>query len=206
MADLKKPIIAYEGRLLVAISIILLLLLHAFWGMAVVPLWAPVIALMWMLRDPARQVPAIPLGVISPIDGLVTDIKETTDPFRNDPAIRISVRMNLSGAYTLRSPIEGKIMEHWFNQADSALPYEHSIWIKTDEGDDLLVALYRGRLFGKIGCYISTGERVGQGQRCGYIPLGTRADIFIPQQSQLEVQVSDRVYAGETVVSKLIHE
>lgn len=197
---------AREGRGLIAVCLITMFLLHGLFGTVVLPLWLPVLLLMWILRDPRRQIPSAPLAVISPVDGTVVAVDESVAPYIDKPGYRISIRMPWTGVFTFRSVVEGKIIQHWLGKAGEGLPYSHGIWIQTDEQDDIIVAIRRGRWFGRIGCYVSTGERVGQGQRCGFIPLGTATvDVYVPTRSTLETGEGDKLKAGESVLAKLVH-
>ena len=198
---------AREGRGLIAACLLGMVILHGLFGLLVAPLWIPVLWLMWILRDPRRQVPSSPLAVVSPVDGMILKVEEASAPYIDKPAYRIAIRMPLSGVFTLRSITEGKIMHYWLNtQPTEDFPFTHSIWIQTDEQDDLVVAIQPGRWLGRLGCYVSTGERVGQGQRCGFIPLGSpRVEVYVAASSNLEVKEGDRVRAGESILAKLVH-
>lgn len=202
----RKSWFVREGRTLISVVILIMLLLHGVWGALVTPLWLPVLLLMWSLREPYRTVPSAPLAIVSPVDGELVSVAEVTDPFLKRPALCYSIRMPWTGGYTLRSVIEGKIQEHWFGASATGTAYTHTIWIRTDEADDIVVAMQPGRWFGRIACYISTGERVGQGQRCGFIPLGTtRVDVFLPLSSNSEAQPGHKLKAGESILGRLIH-
>jgi phosphatidylserine decarboxylase len=63
----------------------------------------------------------------------------------------------------------------------------------------------RGRLHIAPRCYIRIGERVGQGQRCGFIHLGGQVDLYLPQSSRTLVAPGDWVRSGSDVIAKLIH-
>ena len=63
--------------------------------------------------------------------------------------------------------------------------------------------------FSKI-VYINTSldeikKRIGQGQRCGYLPFGGVVDLFLPVESKVLVEVGQRVDSGSTVLAELIH-
>ena len=52
---------------------------------------------------------------------------------------------------------------------------------------------------------MNSGERIGQGQRCGYLPFGGVVDLFLPVESKVLVEVGQRVDSGSTVLAELIH-
>lgn len=158
--------------------------------------------LLFSFRDPPREVPSEPLGVISPIDGQILEISEVQDPCCNQRrATRILMRISRISAYPLRSPTEGKV-----EVADEAAAgHRQASWvIRTDENDLIATrvawkhSIIRG---GKT--YVRFGQRIGQGQRCGSVPLRSRVELFVPENSEARVNVGDRVRAGESVIAML---
>src|SRR5699024_11408183 len=66
-----------------------------------------------------------------------------------------------------RSPVEGTTLELSGEAVDA---FHGTVsWIRTDEGDDILVAVSHGMTLGARPCQGSYGERVGQGRCCGKI-------------------------------------
>lgn len=68
---------------------------------------AVALALLLLFRDPDFRVPPVPLGVVSPVCGEVTEFAEATDPFLGRKSVKMSIRMQARGPYVLRSAIEG---------------------------------------------------------------------------------------------------
>ena len=167
----------------------------AFWGL--------VLLVLVLFRDPEREVPSIPLTVISPADGRVVAIEKTGDPYLRRPSLKISIDMNAYGVYTTRSPISGKVLEPPNNRDDKQQP--HGVWLQTDEGDDIVLVMKRGRLNNKPRCYIRFGDRVGQGKRCGFVHLGGRVDLYLPDNTLPLVAVGSSVHAGADVIARLVH-
>jgi phosphatidylserine decarboxylase len=52
---------------------------------------------------------------------------------------------------------------------------------------------------------VRIGDRVGQGQRCGFIHLGGQVDLYLPESSRTLVTAGDWVRGGADVIAKLIH-
>lgn len=169
--------------------------------LAGVPLYLIAAWFLFSFRDPPRDVPAEPLGVLSPIDGVITAVADVDDPCCDRQAKKVSMRISRISAYPLRSPIEGKV-ETPLPDADGE---QQASWvIRTDEDDLIAVrvqwkhSIIRG---GKT--YVRFGQRIGQGQRCGSVPLRSRVEVFVPQNATIKVAVGDRVRAGEHVVALL---
>lgn len=181
------------------------LLVNAFFGFwAALPGVALIALAIGFFRDAPRDVPAEPLAVIAPVDGTLRHRRECYDPYLDREAIKLSIDVNPLGAYLLRSPAEGTVLE---------LPHDTltelgavATWIRTDEGDELIMAVREGTLFGQRPCRSSYGERVGQGRCCGSRRLARRVDVFVPMNARVEIELGDRVRAGATVLAKLVHK
>ncbi|RMG29781.1 MAG: phosphatidylserine decarboxylase family protein [Gammaproteobacteria bacterium] len=204
MAVNQRSTIAREGWPVLGLAVLAAVALWQYFGFAwSLPLWGVAILLAWLFRDPRREIPSVPLGVLSPADGQVESVQEVQDPYLGRPAVRIRIAMSHTGVFATRSPVEGKVMD-LVHARDSGLP--HGVWIRTDEGDDVVVAMYRGPMHSVPRCYIRFGDRVGQGQRCGYVMLGSRVDVYVPANSKIRVQAGDRVRAGADVIAVLVHK
>lgn len=160
----------------------------------------------YLLRDPVREIPSEPLAVVSPVYGIVTLIEEAEDVRLNIKAKRIQVTVRLHDVYSLRAPIEGKVIEHWCSNPDKNESCRHfDFHLKTDEGDDIVTAVRLKDIIRKFHFYMHLGERVGQGQRCGYLYFGGVIDVFIPLESKVLVEEGEYVKSGSTVLARLIH-
>ena len=199
--------LAPEGRLIVYLLTLAVITLHLIFGWMVWPLWIFVVIFIWFYRDPRRQTPSAPLGVIVPADGRIIRIENVEDKFLKREALCVSLRMKWYGPFTLRGVTEGKVMQHWLHRSQQTQPgrLQHVIWIQTDEKDDIVVTLHAGLWFSRMHCYVASGERIGQGKRCGFIPLGTQIDVYLPKRARTAHKVGDRVLAGSELLGELIH-
>lgn len=167
------------------------------------PVWFVCAAIVYLYRDPNREIPSSPLAVVSPADGVVRSVEEVNDPYLDREAVRLDIQMSHAGVYSTRSPVEGKILEPK-NAGDGVQP--HGVWLKTDEDDDLVVVMHRGPLHNVPRCFVRIGERVGQGQRCGYIQMGGRVEVYLPRHSRVQVSTGSHVKAGSDVIATLVHK
>lgn len=199
--------IAVEGWPLISLTGIgAAWLLYAGHWLTGVPLLVLSGVLAYCFREPVRKVPADPLGVVSPVDGRVVSIERAYDRHLDREALRVVVRMNLSGPYAVRSPIEGKVMKQWLPGEVKERKGDYAQWIQTDEQDDVaLVAQGLRRLIFRPRCYSAAGQRIGQGQRCGFIHFGTRVEVLLPANSRIMVHDGSEVLAGEDVLAHLVH-
>jgi len=177
---------------------------------AAVGLWAagPVLVLVLAsalyFHDSPRNVPAEPLAVIAPVDGRVVHRRECYDPFLDREAVKLSLQVNRFANYLIRSPVEGRVVEITGEAVEQL--HGRVSYIRTDEGDDLVLAVSEGGLFGLRPCRSNYGERVGQGRCCGMRRAARRIDLYLPVNSRVEVDLGDRVRGGACLLAKLVHK
>jgi phosphatidylserine decarboxylase len=188
---------------LLVLALAALLVLHFIGFRESLPLWGLALLALVMFRDPERQIPSLPLSVLSPADGRVVAVEQTQDPYLQRPSVHISIDMHPYGVFTTRSPVEGKVLEPPKLAAAAGNP--HGVWLQTDEGDDIVLVMNRGRLHNKPQCYVRFGERIGQGRRCGFVYFGGRVDVFLPGDSLPAVTPGSIVRAGADAIASLKH-
>ena len=212
MLAYRYPIIAREGWPLIGLLVIIALIIHLAVNIVVAaPFWLMALLVVYVYRDPARKVPAAPLAIVAPVDGVVTEISAMHDPYIEREAQRVIIAMHLFGIYSARSPTEGKIMKQWHGSPVSdktAMPMparSFAQWIQTDEADDVVMIMRQRASVQAPRCYAQSGDRVGQGQRCGFVPLGAAVEVWVPANCRIDVKVGDTLRAGSDIIATLIH-
>src|SRR5699024_8018005 len=178
--------IAREGWFAVIPLVALVLVAHALQG------WWATLACVLLLalavpffHDRPRHVAARPLAIIAPTNGVVLQAHACHDPFLDRPAQKISMRVAWFGGYYLRSPVEGTLLE-LEGVAVTAISGMPS-WIRTDEGDDIVIAVSAGNMLGASPCHGNYGQRVGQGRCCGVKRYARMIDVYLPADTRLMV-------------------
>lgn len=158
------------------------------------------------LRNPDRVIPAAPLAVVGPGDGRIVSVQDRIDPWLQRPARRVRIKIRMFDVHHLRSPTEGKVLEVWARDS-SALqsPRRYAYWVQTDEADDIVVEILAGRVAPLVRIDMQAGERIGQGQRCGFLCCSGFIDLYLPETARLEVTEGLTVRAGETIVGQIVH-
>jgi hypothetical protein len=101
-------------------------------------------------------------------------------------------------------------MNQWFikpghEQRQLSGFYQSAHWIKTDEGDDAVLVI-RTRMFrSRLRCRLRAGERIGHGQRCGFILFGAEVEVLVAENSRLQAKIGDKVIAGSSILGELVH-
>jgi phosphatidylserine decarboxylase len=81
-------------------------------------------------------------------------------------------------------------------------------WTQSDEGDDVVTTmspkLTINLLASAIRCDTSSGERIGQGKRCSFVPFGSNAETLLPEKTRVDVKPGDIIKAGSSVIATLV--
>ena len=206
------PIIAREGWPFLAGAIVLALVVSWFSALIAIPFWLIAIFVLQFFRDPARPVPQGAKDVLSPADGRIVVIEKVEDPYLKRPSLKISVFMNVFNVHSNRSPVDGSIVNAWYNpgsfvNADldkaSTENERNALHIRTASGVELTCVQVAGLIARRILCYVKPGESLTRGQRYGFIRFGSRVDIYLPPQAEPAAALGDKVYAAESVLAWL---
>ena len=156
---------------------------------------------LWFFRNPKRKTPEIPNSIISSADGRVCLIDKASPPAEiemgSDEMLRICVFMNVFK--------EG----HFFNASlDKASEKNErsSIVVENQKGTEIVVVQIAGLIARRILGFVSTNQSIDQGERYGLIRFGSRVDIYLPLNSNINCSVGDRVIAGETLLATLAED
>ena len=207
MKGRRNPFVAREGIPFLFAATLLIGVAWQYGGPGYVIVAAAAFSWLFLIfRDPKRDIPAVPLGVVSPVDGVVVDVGLTDKSMLNGEAHKILISVNSLGTYTARCPIEGKIMDfHGDPQRDQASTASSGLWVQSDEGDDMVLQFHGHRLGLAPLAFMRYGERVGQGQRCAYLRLTRFAEIQLPINGRVHVTPGQSVVAGSDLLAKLPH-
>jgi len=203
----RNQFVAREGFPFLAVAVVGAYFAFEIAGInAVIPPAILFVYFYLVFRDPRRNVPAIPLGVVSPVDGTVVEIGLTDKSILNGDAHKVIIRVDSLGTYTARCPVEGKIMDFRGDQPRNNTPGDaNGLWLRTDEDDDVVLQFHGHRLGLAPRAFLRYGERVGQGQRCAYLRLTRFAEVQLPINGRVLVAAGQRVMAGSDVLAKLPH-
>jgi len=75
--------------------------------------------------------------------------------------------------------------------------------VQSASGHRLAFVQVAGLIARRIICWLEADDQVRRGQRFGLIRFGSRVDLYIPTQTQLEITVGQKVRAGESVIGYL---
>jgi phosphatidylserine decarboxylase len=165
-------------------------------------------------RTPARKLDPDPLLVYAPADGKIVVIEETFEKeYFQDNRLQISIFMSPFNMHSNRYPITGTVSYtnyqsgkkyHARSPKSSELNERSSIVVKSDSGTEILIRQVAGAVARRIVTYSKRGERVRQGDELGFIKFGSRVDIFLPEGTEIDVQMFEQVRASRTIIAKVL--
>ncbi len=200
--------IAREVRLVLLVIGVAIAVAHYQYGPFLIwPAWLVFAFLLFLSRDFRRTIPAIPLAVVSPVDGYVVNVTDTVhDPYLKRAAQSICLRQSLLGEFNVHSPIEGKVQNLWVRSLARPAKSELAVWMQTDEQDDAIMVINLNSILRHASCDISAGEKLGQGQRCGFAALTCEVMVYLPLSSHIGVMAGQSIRAGSDKLAEFVHE
>jgi len=212
MTNWPHPVVAKEGWPFLALAAIVSAVIAYFFGWWSLPFWLVTIFILQFFRDPPREIPQDEGLVLCPADGKVIVVGNTTDPYRNVPALKISIFMNVFNVHSQRSPVDavitdvkyakGLFVNASFDKASSDNE-RNALILRMDSGTEISCVQVAGLIARRILCYVKPGERLTRGQRYGFIRFGSRVDVYLPTDSRPRVAIGDAVSASSTILAEL---
>ena len=208
------PKIHKEGYKFLAISIIVtfvVLLFSKFIGFILIIL---TVWVYYFFRDPERYPINDESYLVSPADGLITDVSERSGPeelrLENTTYTRVSIFMNVFNCHVNRIPTNGKIEEIYYKPGkflnaslDKASEENERNYfkIKDEENENIVVVQIAGLIARRIVTQVQKTQKIKQGERLGMIRFGSRVDIYFSQRN-IMVKVGQNVIAGESLIAR----
>ena len=214
MIDILFPKLHKEGyRFLAVASVItfILLLISNFFGIIsfILTIW-----IYYFFRDPER----FPINdenyLVSPADGVVSQITEVNGPkemgLENKKYTRVSIFMNVFDCHVNRVPASGKITQILYKPGsyinaslDKASEDNERNYVKmiNINGDEIILTQIAGLIARRIVCEIKENDEIQQGNKFGIIRFGSRVDLYF-ENYQLMVNINQKTIGGETIIAK----
>ena len=215
MIDNIFPKLHKEGYKFLAISIIITFIVWLFSNFLTFIMLLITVWVYYFFRDPDRVAINDNSYLVSPADGLVTDISEINGPeelgLENNKYTRISIFMNVFNCHVNRTPTEGKVEEifykpgKFFNASlDKASKENERNYYKilSSNGEEVIIVQIAGLIARRIVCEVSKDQNLKQGDRIGMIRFGSRVDVFFKNKKIL-TKPGQNVVAGESLLAKV---
>ena len=208
------PKIHKEGYKFLAISILITFLFYFFQNFLgfifiIITFWV-----YYFFRDPERYSINDDNFLVSPADGLITDISERSGPeelrLENTTYTKVSIFMNVFNCHVNRVPTSGKIEEIYYKPGkflnaslDKASEENERNYFKIlskKNNEEIIIVQIAGLIARRIVCEVEQGQELKQGDRIGMIRFGSRVDIYFKNKKVL-AKIGQNVVAGESLIA-----
>tara|TARA_B110000967_G_C18858049_1_gene548343 strand:- start:1290 stop:1943 length:654 start_codon:yes stop_codon:yes gene_type:complete len=210
------PKIHKEGYKFLAISIIVTffgLLLSKSLGLILI---AITVWVYYFFRDPERVSINDENYLVSPADGLISNVIEVQGPvelgLEKKTYTKVSVFMNVFNCHVNRTPISGSVEEIFYKPGKflnasldkSSEENERNYYkikpLKNPE-EEVIIVQIAGLIARRIVCEVKENQILKQGERVGMIRFGSRVDIYFNSKKVL-AKVGQNVVAGESLIAR----
>lgn len=171
---------------------------------------------LWIVsffRVPER-VPTIDQdAVIAPADGTVVVVEETFEPeYFKEKRLQVSIFMSPLNVHANSNPVSGdvqlsayhpgKYLVAWHPKS-STLNERHTNVIRHEKHGDILVRQVAGLMARRIVNYHKAGTSVEQAGELGFIKFGSRVDLLLPLDADVQVNLHEKVKGRQSVIARL---
>lgn len=168
-------------------------------GLIVLP---ALIFLFAFFRDPHRPVPAEQHAIVSPADGVVSDITQyDNDPDIGGPAVRIGIFLSVFNVHVNRTPCDGKVLAVRYKTGKFINAMRHNEASDENESNTIVlgepetgrpmavVKQIVGLIARRIVCTAKEGDLLRRGDRFGMIKFGSRTELTLAGWLEPDVRV-----------------
>lgn len=170
----------------------------------------PLLFTTWFFRDPVREIPTQAGTVLSPADGTVLEVSQTTEA-RVGPCTKVAIFMSVFNVHVNRVPLDGEVLDKIYKPGAFRVA---SLGKKTEANERMILYIKHpmgimrvdqvaGLIARRIHCWPQKGDRLTQGARFGLIRFGSLLECYIPQGVQVIARKGDKVYAGQTILGRM---
>jgi len=169
--------------------------------------------LLFFFRLPVRRFEPDPGLIYAPADGKVVVIEETLEnEYFKSPRLQVSIFMSPLNVHCNRYPISGKVKYTNYHPGKYLVAWhpksselnEHStVVIETSGGAEILIRQIAGAVARRFVTYARKDQEVHQGDELGFIKFGSRVDIFLPLDTEIEVPILQHVRANRSIIAKI---
>ncbi|MFH1296616.1 MAG: phosphatidylserine decarboxylase family protein [Bacteroidota bacterium] len=164
-------------------------------------------------RSPKREVNRGKKVIISPADGKVVVIELTMEPeFFKEERIQVSIFMSARDVHVNWFPISGNITYYHYHPGKHMVAFSPkaslenertTTVIETEDGKEILIRQIAGAVARRVKCYPVVGEPVIQGDELGFIKFGSRVDLLLPVDTEIDIRIGKEVVGKQTVIGHL---
>ncbi len=149
--------------------------------------------------------------VYAPCDGKIVVIEDTLEnEYYNKIKLQVSIFMSPLNMHNNLYPLEGEVKYKKYHPGKflfawnpkSSTDNERSTIVIENNKISILVRQIAGALARRIITYGKINENVKSCDELGFIKFGSRVDLFLPKNTELNIKLNDKVIGGKTVIAR----
>lgn len=169
------------------------------------------ILIVQFFRDPHRETPVGDNLIIAPADGKVVVIEEVDEPeYLKTKCRQISIFMSPVNVHVNRYPTSGKVLYEKYHPGKylvawhpkSSTKNERTTVVVEHPKGQVLFRQIAGALAKRIVNYAKVGHVAKAGAEYGFIKFGSRIDIYLPLECEINVELNQKTVGGETIIAR----
>ncbi len=166
---------------------------------------------VWFFRNPDRPLTSDDNKIFAPADGKIVVIEEVEETeYFHDKRIQVSIFMSPLNVHVNRYPVNGEVtytkyhpgkyLVAWHPKS-SLLNERSTVVVKAPNGKEILVRQIAGAVARRIVTYSKVGDHAVQGTDLGFIKFGSRVDVFLPLDANINVELEQVSKGNQTVIA-----
>ena len=150
--------------------------------------------------------------IISPANGKVVFVGEVyEDEFFKEKKLLVSIFMSPFDVHINRYPISGTVKYYKYHKGKYLVAWhpkssslnERTTTVIENKKITLLVRQIAGLVARRIINYSKVDCEINQCDQLGFIKFGSRADIYLPIETKINIKINQKTIAGETEIASL---
>lgn len=183
-----------------------------FWPVFIV-LTILMILIIQFFRNPKRTIPVLDDQLIyAPADGKIVVIEKVYDAeyFKAD-RLQVSIFMSPLNVHVNRYPFSGSVTYTKYHPGKYLVAWDpksstenerNSVVIKNRNGEEILQKQIAGAVARRIISYAEVGQTIKQGADQGFIRFGSRVDLLLPLDTEINVEIGQKSIGNKTVIGR----
>lgn len=163
-------------------------------------------------RNPQRKISFGLENIVCPADGKVVAIEVVEEKeFYKDKRIQVSVFMSPNNVHVNFFPIAGKVIYSMYHSGkylvawhpkSSELNERTTVVLQGDDNHTILMRQIAGAVARRIVCYAKENQLADQGEEMGFIKFGSRVDLLLPLDTNIDVKIGQKVIGRTTIIGR----
>lgn len=172
-----------------------------------------VIFILYFFRDPDRDITQGDNLVLSPADGNIVLIEEVEEEqYIKGRATQISIFLSPLDVHVNRLPVSGQLEYLEYHPGVFLMAWDHrasemneraDFGIRHESGMKVFFRQITGFLARRIVYHIQKGDELTAGERFGMMKFGSRMDILVPADVEINVSEGEKAVAGKTILARI---